>query len=116
MPDENRLGRADLIEEVLQGVGKRCNADGCERRRATIARHVPGYRAIAVAERRDLAAPSPRRATDAVKENKQALAGIARGFIAEAAVLGFHGGRGSQAVSPVFEPANANRLARDGKR
>ena len=111
MPDQNRLCRADLLQEILQGVRQRRDADACKRRRAAIARHVPGDGAIAIAERLELAAPAPRRAADAVQEHQRRRGGIAGGLVAEAAIPGFHGREIGHAGSPdKFEPVDANRV------
>ena len=63
MADENGPCRADLLQEILQRIRQRRDADVGERRRAAIARHVPGDRAIAIAEsaRAGRARPAPRR-------------------------------------------------------
>ena len=75
MADQNRLARTDLLQEILQGIGQGGDADGGERRRAAIARHVPGDRAKTVAESLNLAAPCPCRAADAMQEYQGRHAG-----------------------------------------
>ena len=75
MPDQDRLGRADLLQEIPQGIGEGGNADGWQRRRAAIARHVPGDGAISIAEDVELAAPRPRRAADAMQEHQRRQSG-----------------------------------------
>src|SRR5882762_9496523 len=91
MADENRLRCSDLLQEILQSAGEGGNTDGWERRRAAIARHVPGDGAIAVLEKIELSAPRPCRAADAMQEHQRRRSGIAGGLITETAIPGFHG-------------------------
>src|SRR5450631_2702094 len=90
MPDENRCACADLSQEILQRVGKGCDADVHKRRRTAIARHVPGDGAKNPAKELDLAAPSSRCAAYPMQEYQGRLAGIAGGLIAETAITALH--------------------------
>src|SRR5450755_2717284 len=90
MPDENRCACADLSQEILQRVGKGCDADVHKRRRTAIARHVPGDGAKNPAKELDLAAPSSRCAAYPMQEYQGRPAGIAGGLIAETAITALH--------------------------
>src|SRR5260370_7821733 len=91
MTDEDRLHRADQLQEILQGISKGSNANDWKRRRSAIAGHVPGDGSIAMLKKIQLTVPCPRRAADSVQEHQRRQAGIAGGDIAETAFLGFHG-------------------------
>src|SRR6266436_8488499 len=101
MPNEDRLHRADLLHEILQGISKGSNANGWKRRRSAIARHVPGDGSIAMLKKIQLTVPCPRRAADSVQEHQRRQAGIAGGLITEAAIPGFHGREMRHAGPPV---------------
>ena len=117
MPDQDRLDRADLRQEILQGIGQVRNADGGQWRRAAIARHVPGDGAKAIAEKFELAAPRPRRAANSVQEHQRRQIGIAGGLIGEAAVPGLDGRKIGHAGLPVLaDTADATRPRRMKKR
>src|SRR6476620_12167462 len=112
MPDEDRLHRADLLQETLQGISKGSNANGRKRRRSAIAGHVPGDGSIAMLKKIQLTVPCSRRATDSVQEHQRRQAGLAGGEIAETAILGFHRREIRHAMlSGQIGPRNANRTA-----
>jgi hypothetical protein len=100
MPDQDRPFFADLLQEVPQRVRERGHADGRQRRRAAIPRHVPGDGVVSTAEVFQLATPAARRAAYAVQEHQRRRGGVAGGLVAEAAVAGFHGCRSGHTGPP----------------
>ena len=74
---------------IAQRIRQRSNTDSCQRRRAAIARHVPGNGAIATSKEIQLSAPGPRSTADSMQERQRRMGGIACGLIAKATVLRF---------------------------
>src|SRR5439155_26756094 len=101
MSDQDRLRRADLLQESLQDIGECRNTEPRRRRRSAITRHVPGDGAITIAERFELTATRPRRAAYSVQEHLRVAGGLAGGLITEPAVPGFH----EREMRPVRPPA-----------
>src|SRR5258708_1403287 len=97
MPDQDGFRRGDLMQEILQGICERRNADTWKRRRAAISRHIPCDGAIAILEGIQLAAPCPRRAADSMQEHQRPQCAIAGGLIAKTAIPGFFGARSGHA-------------------
>jgi len=91
MPDQDRPGGPDLLQELLQRIGEAGNADARQRCRSTVARHVPRNGAIAVAKEIQLAAPSACRAADSMQKHQRRRRGVAGGLEAETTIAGFHG-------------------------
>ena len=100
MPDKDGATGIDLLQEVLQGIRQCGDADLRERRRAAIARHIPGDRTITITKARDLAAPGACRAADTVQEHQRRLALLAGRLIGKAAVLGLQGRHGAMLTGP----------------
>src|SRR5262245_38854024 len=82
VPDKNWPFCVYLLQKILQRVRQRCDTGIRKRSRPAIARHIPGHGTISVAKARHLAAPGPRRTSNAMQEDQRRLSGIAGGLIA----------------------------------